>query len=145
MPIYYEARHIPLNLTERQLDDKVDALAEESEIDATTLELAKARWSAIEQAAGVKERLDVLARDLLDHFNTRQETWKGKAMIVCMSRRNAVSLHEALTQHPDCPPVKVVMTGNLGEDPTAWSQAGHLTTKAPAMTSKAISLTPTTR
>ncbi|MBE7469087.1 MAG: type I restriction endonuclease subunit R [Anaerolineae bacterium] len=129
-PIYYEARHIPLNLTERQLDDKVDALAEESEIDATTLELAKAKWSAIEQAAGVKERLVVLARDLLDHFTSRQQTLNGKAMIVCMSRRNAVSLYEALTQHADCPPVKVVMTGNLGEDPPAWSQAGHLTTKA---------------
>ncbi|MCG3208392.1 MAG: hypothetical protein FOGNACKC_01996 [Anaerolineae bacterium] len=130
VPIYYEARHIPLRLTNEQIDTDVDALAEQNTIDATTLELAKAKWSAIEQAAGVKERLETLARDLLDHFNSRQQTLKGKAMIVCMSRRNAVSLYNALTAHTDCPPVKVVMTGNLGEDPTEWSQAGHLTTKA---------------
>src|SRR6185295_6295131 len=113
-----------------RLDDKVDALAEESEIDPTTLALAQARWSAMEQAAGVKARQAVLARDLLDHFNSRQQTLNGKAMIVCMSRRNAVSLSEALSQHADCPSLRVVMTGNLGEDPPAWSQAGHLTTKA---------------
>jgi len=90
--IYYEARHIPLKLTDQQIDETVDALAEESEIDPTTLELAKAKWSAIEQAAGVQERLDTLARDLLDHFNSRQQTLNGKGMIVCMSRRNAVNL-----------------------------------------------------
>ncbi len=129
VPIYYEPRHIPLRLTNQDIDDDVDALAEQNTIDATSLEIAKAKWSAIEQAAGVKERLKTLARDLLDHFNSRQQTLQGKAMIVCMSRRNAVNLYDALTAHADCPPVKVVMTGNLGEDPPAWSKAGHLTTK----------------
>ena len=130
VPIYYEARHIPLHLTNEEIDEEVDALAEQNTIDATTLEIAKAKWSAIEQAAGVKERLDTLARDLLDHFNDRQQTLQGKAMIVCMSRRNAANLYTALNAHADCPPVKVIMTGNLGEDPIAWSKAGHLTTKA---------------
>jgi type I restriction enzyme R subunit len=130
VPIYYEARHIPLRLADDRIDDKVDALAEEAEVDAASLEAAKAKWSAVEQAAGVKERLDILARDLLAHFNSHQATLDGKAMIVCMSRRNAVALYGALTAFSDCPPVKVVMTGDLGEDPQAWSQAGHLTTKA---------------
>ena len=130
VPIYYEARYVPLKLVNPRLDQDVDALAEENQVDATQLELAKAKWSAIEQAAGVKERLDILARDLLDHFHRHQETLNGKAMVVCMSRRNAVKLYDALTAQPNCPQVKVVMTGNLGEDPSEWSQAGHLTTKA---------------
>lgn len=130
VPIYYEARHIPLKLIDQHIDDKVDALAEESEIDATTLELAKAKWSAIEQAAGTDDRVKTLTRDLLTHFNERQQTLNGKAMVVCMSRRNAVKVHQELTKLPACPPVKVVMTGNLGEDPEAWSRAGLLTTKA---------------
>jgi type I restriction enzyme, R subunit len=53
----------------------------------------------------------------------------GKAMVVCMSRRNCVKLYDALTDLPDCPEVKIVMTGNLTEDPPKWSQAGHITTK----------------
>ena len=46
-----------------------------------------------------------------------------------MSRRNAVALYDALASLPDCPEVRVVMTGNLAEDPRAWSEAGHITTK----------------
>jgi type I restriction enzyme, R subunit len=46
-----------------------------------------------------------------------------------MSRRNCVKLYDALTKLPGCPEVKIVMTGNLAEDPPAWSQAGHITTK----------------
>ncbi|MCB9100079.1 MAG: type I restriction endonuclease subunit R [Anaerolineales bacterium] len=129
VPIYYEARHIPLNLTAENLDSRVDALAADHGVDQNTLALAQAKWSAIEQAAGAQERLYILARDLLDHFNSRQQTFFGKAMIVCMSRRNAVGLYHALRSHADCPPVKVVMTGNLAEDPETWSQAGLLTTK----------------
>jgi len=30
---------------------------------------------------------------------------------------------------PGCPETRVVMTGNLGEDPPEWNEAGHLTTK----------------
>ena len=129
--IYYEARHIPLRLVNERIDASLAEIAEESENDlpAGELEAAKARWAAIERAAGVEERVDVLARDLLAHFNERQSGLKGKAMVVCMSRRNSVKLYDALTALPDCPEVKIVMTGNLAEDPKAWSEAGHITTK----------------
>jgi hypothetical protein len=61
----------------------------------------------------------------------------GKAMVVCMSRRNCVKLYDALTALPGCPEVKIVMTGNLSEDPPKWSQAGHITTKPQRDTIKA--------
>lgn len=128
--ILYEARHIPLRLANQTIDTSLSALAEDTEVEATQLEEVKAKWAAIEKAAGTKERSAILARDLLDHFNSRQEGLKGKAMIVCMSRQNCVNLYDALTAHPDCPPVKIVMTGNLAEDPPAWNEAGHITTKA---------------
>jgi type I restriction enzyme R subunit len=51
-------------------------------------------------------------------------------MVVCMTRANCVRLYDALTALPGCPEVKIVMTGNLSEDPPAWSAAGHITTKA---------------
>ncbi len=51
-------------------------------------------------------------------------------MIVCMTRANCVGLYDELSKLSDCPEIKIVMTGNLGEDPPEWSAAGHLTTKA---------------
>jgi len=35
-----------------------------------------------------RKRLDVVARDLVKHFEDRQSANYGKGMIVCMSRRN---------------------------------------------------------
>ncbi len=129
--IFYEARHIPLRLVNQRIDASLAEIAEEqeTELPAGELEAAKARWAAIERAAGVQERVDMLAQDLLAHFLERQQGLKGKAMVVCMSRRNCVKLYDALTALPGCPEVKIVMTGNLAEDPKAWSQAGHITTK----------------
>ena len=46
-----------------------------------------------------------------------------------MTRPHCVRLYDALTALPNCPEVKIVMTGNLGVDPPAWSAAGHITTK----------------
>ena len=46
-----------------------------------------------------------------------------------MTRQNCVRLYDALTDLPGCPEVKVVMTGNLSDDPPEWNKAGHLTTK----------------
>ena len=130
--ILYEARHIPLALENEQVDTELDAIAEDLEVGSTQLEEAKANWTVIEKAAGTKNRGGVLANDLLTHFNTRQQALEGKAMIVCMSRRNCVTLYDALTSLPDCPEIKVVMTGNLSEDPPEWNQAGHITTKSRA-------------
>ena len=86
-----------------------------------------------------------LAADLLAHFLDRTATLQGKAMVVCMERENCVRLYEALTGLPGCPEIKIVMTGNLGEDPDEWSERGYLTTKASATRSSSAWWTPTIR
>ena len=88
------------------------------------------RWAALAAAARAAERMKDLADDLLAHYLDRSATLKGKAMVVCMERENCVRLYEALSALPDCPEIKIVMTGNLAEDPPEWSQKGYLTTKA---------------
>jgi type I restriction enzyme R subunit len=127
VPIYYEPRLIKLELTNEQIDAQLAEITEETGTDASQLE--RARWAAIAEAAGTKERVEDLAKTLLDHFQKRNQMLNGKAMVVCMSRRNCVKLYDALTKLPGCPEVKIVMTGNLAEDPPQWSQAGHITTK----------------
>jgi type I restriction enzyme R subunit len=127
VPIYYEPRQVRLHLTSTDVDA---ALAEIASGEAVTdLERRKSRWAALAAAAGTRERVADLARDLLTHFQARTATLDGKAMAVCMTRANAVRLYAALTALTGCPEVKVVMTGNLAEDPVAWSEAGHITTK----------------
>jgi type I restriction enzyme, R subunit len=127
--IVYVPRQIPLKLTAgEEIDTDLDQIIEEHEV--SDRERRKNRWATMAKAAGARERVGELASNLLEHYLDRTATLAGKAMAVCMTRENCVRLYDALTALPGCPEVKVVMTGNLSDDPPEWSEAGHYTTKA---------------
>lgn len=119
--IFYEPRLAKLHLWNEGIDDEVDAITEDQE------DTGNLKWAAIEDAAGSSDRVNKIARDILTHFTNRTETLAGKAMIVCMSRRNCVKMYEALTALEGCPEVAVVMTGNISKDPISWNE--HFRTK----------------
>jgi len=128
VPIFYEPRQIKLGLVAEGAEAVYESLTED--LDPDQKRRNERRWAALAAAAGAKDRVEELARDLLAHFQGRTATLKGKAMAVCMTRENCVRLYDALTALKGCPEVKAVMTGDLGKDPEAWSRAGHITTKA---------------
>lgn len=134
VPIYYEARLVKLHLLNEKINEELEEIMEGEEAEAERL---KAKWAAIEAAAGTKERLAEIAQDILTHFEERTKTLFGKAIIVCMSRRICVALYEEIIKlrpgwhdkETNKGKIKIVMTGNLSEDPKEWSEAGHITTK----------------
>ncbi|MGD9588734.1 MAG: type I restriction endonuclease subunit R [Pyrinomonadaceae bacterium] len=128
VPIFYEPRQIKLNLSKKDIDAAFDEIAEAHTVEE--VEPWKAKWAALASAAGTKERVAELADDLLKHFADRTSTLKGKAMVVCMTRQNCVSVYEALTASPSCPEAKLIMTANFATDPKEWSAKGYYTTKA---------------
>ena len=128
VPIYYDPQLIKLKLTNEKINAELQEILEETGSDASQAE--RARWAAVAEAAGTKERIAELAAKLLDHFQKRNAMINGKAMVVCMSRRNCARLYDALVGAARLPrEVKIVMTGNLSEDPPEWSATGHITTK----------------
>jgi type I restriction enzyme R subunit len=128
VPIYYEPRQIRLHLSKEDIDTLFDRITAGENPEEVSRQIG--RWAALAAAARADGRVKVLAKDLLAHYLNRSATLRGKAMVVCMERANCVRLYEELTDLPDCPEIKIVMTGNLGEDPPEWSQKGYLTTKA---------------
>ncbi len=129
--IYYEPRQIRLHLSRRDIDDALNEIAAGADPEELTdLERKKARWAALAEAAGAPDRVADLARDLQTHYQERTKLLSGKAMVVCMTRRNCVRLYDALTALPGCPEVKIVMTGDITKDPKDWAAAGHISTKA---------------
>lgn len=133
VPIYYEARLAKLHLINEDIDKELEEITESDE----EAERLKAKWAAIEAAAGTKERMEEIASDVLSHFEERTKTLLGKAIIVCMSRRICVGLYnEIIKLHPDWHrkdidkgQIKIIMTGDLTKDPKQWNEAGHITTK----------------
>lgn len=134
VPIFYAPRQIKLHLGDREVDAALAEIA--AKFEPGEVERRKSRWAALAAAAGAKGRVEELATDLLAHFLDRTSTLRGKAMAVCMTRENCVRLYDEITKLPGCPEIKVVMTGNLSEDPPEWSEAGHFTTKAQRETIK---------
>jgi len=121
--IFYEPRLAKLNITNQDIDEE----AEEITAGMPVNESNRMKWAAVEDAAGADDRVQKVAEDILNHYTKRAASLEGKAMIVCMSRRNCVKLYDAITKLHDCPEVAVVMTGNIGKDPQQWNV--HFRTK----------------
>lgn len=136
VPIYYESRLARIELDEDEraaIDEEIDDLLEEDE--EAEGERRKAKWSRMEALVGAQDRLDLVAQDIVRHFEDRMSAMDGKGMIVCMSRRICVELYAAITslrpewhnEDDDKGALKVVMTGNAA-DPKPWQK--HVGTKA---------------
>jgi type I restriction enzyme R subunit len=136
VPIYYESRLARIELPDEE-KPKIDAEIEElTEDEATTeQERIKRRWATVEALVGSEKRLAMVAADLVRHFEDRVAAMDGKAMVVCMSRRICVALHDQIIQlRPDwhsnddaAGTIKVVMTGSAA-DPPGWQP--HIGSKA---------------
>lgn len=120
VPIYYEPKMVPLNL-KASYTAELEAIAEGED------EAASSVWAAVEDAAGAEDRVKRVATDILAHFQKRTASLDGKAMIVCMSRRNCVKMYDALIALEGCPEIAVIMTSNIGKDPEEWNP--HVRTK----------------
>jgi len=134
--IYYESRLAKVNLTEEgrklieQFDAELDDAGELDEAQAT-----KMKWAKLEAIVGNDERISILANDIVNHYEERQKTFNGKALIVAMSRRIAVNLYNAIVKlRPDWHNddldkgiIKVVMTSSSSDGVVIQK---HHTTKA---------------
>jgi type I restriction enzyme R subunit len=91
--IFYESRLAKVALSEegrkliKELDDELD------QDELTDTQKAKAKWTQMEALIGSEQRIRNIAQDIVSHFETRQEVFVGKGMIVCMSRRIAANLY----------------------------------------------------
>ena len=136
VPIYYESRLAEIALDEGEkphIDPEFEEITETEEDESR--ERLKSKWAQLEALVGAEKRIGLIAADIVAHFETRQAALDGKAMIVCMSRRICVDLHDAIVRlrpawyDPDDDKglLKVVMTGSAA-DGEGWQP--HIRNKA---------------
>ncbi len=115
VPIYYEARLVELHLTNEFIDEEFDEISEGLEEEEK--EKLKAKYARLEKLILNPERLEKIAKDMVEHFNKRLEEFEGKAMVVVISREVAVELYNKIKEIPNAPSVAVVISGNKQKDP----------------------------
>ncbi|MFA5856887.1 MAG: type I restriction endonuclease subunit R, partial [Candidatus Pacearchaeota archaeon] len=127
--IFYESRLAKLEIKPEErlkIDPNFEEVTEGEEI--SQKEKLKSKWARMEAVAGSTERLKRIAKDIVDHFENRKNVIEGKAMIVCMSRRICVDLHNEIVKlkpewynkDDDKGFIKVIMTGKTSE--TNWQE-----------------------
>ena len=134
--IFYENRlaKIELDPEERKIiDERIEEVTEEDEL--TERQQRFAKWTQQEAIVGSEKRLHQIAADLIKHFELRAEVFEGKGMVVCMSRRICVALHDEIIKirpewyngEDDKGAIKVIMTGS-SSDPLDWQE--HIRNKS---------------
>ncbi|CAC9505049.1 Type I restriction-modification system, restriction subunit R (EC 3.1.21.3) [uncultured Gammaproteobacteria bacterium] len=134
VPISYESRLVKMNLekkTEKDFDDEINNIADTTE---EQLEKAKKKTATIDAIVGHPDRLKDVAKDIVMHFEARQEVFEGKAMIVGMTRNICVRLYDEIvalkpewhSDDLDKGMIKVIMTSS-SDDPELFQP--HHTTK----------------
>ena len=122
--IFYENRLAKINLKDEEkprVDAEFEELTESEEM--SDRQKLKAKWARLEAIVGNEQRLALIAKDIISHFESRNAVMDGKAMIVCMSRRICVDLYEQIVKlrpdwHSDDDTegeIKVVMTGSSSD------------------------------
>lgn len=125
VPIYYESRLAKLDVNQallEQLNAEVEDVFEDEE-DNAKRQTEKSKWATLEKLVGAEPRLQQVARDLVTHFETRNEATTGKGLIVGMSRDICAHLYNAIVAlrpgwhdpDPEKGAIKVVMTGSAAD------------------------------
>ncbi|MDA7984073.1 MAG: type I restriction endonuclease subunit R, partial [Alphaproteobacteria bacterium] len=144
VPIFYESRLARLNLPEDEkakMDAEIESLTEGET--AAEKERLKRKWTDIKAVAGAKQRLEMIAKDLVEHHEKRSRAMasagiaEGKAMIVCMSRKICVALHDEIvalrpewrSDDQNGGKIKVVMTGGPADPENLQPHIGRKTYK----------------
>ncbi|MCX7785709.1 MAG: type I restriction endonuclease subunit R [candidate division WOR-3 bacterium] len=130
VPIYYESRLAKLELKPEErphIDEDFEEVTEGEEREQK--ERLKTKWARLEKIVGAENRIKRVAEDIVQHWEKRLSVLDGKAMIVCMSRRICIDLHNEIIklrpewyhQDDDKGIIKIVMTGSA-TDPPQWQE-----------------------
>jgi len=133
--IYYENRIIKLESDDVELekiDEEFEELSEGYEDEQK--EKMKGKFSKLEAIVGSPNRIKQLAEDIVNHYEAKSKAMetKGKAMIVCMSRKICVKLYDEIEKlRPNwCSDdvnkgkIKVVITGSSSDDEDLQKHVG---------------------
>lgn len=119
VPIYYEPRIVKLSIDEAGVQAAEAKIAQYATRDENGQETPENVRVPLEQLYGAPERLERVAKFVVEHWEERRAAMEGKAMLVTMSRDIAARLYDEMRKlrpawHDDDDAkgaVKVIMTG----------------------------------
>lgn len=121
VPIYYEMQLIKLLPDDAGIAEAERLISEVADSEDAGVTKDPDITVPLEELAGAKGRLELLAAQIVGHFDRRSDVINGKAMIVCMSRNVCMDLYDEIValrpdwhaDEDDGGSIKVVMDANV--------------------------------
>jgi type I restriction enzyme R subunit len=123
VPIYYEMWLVKLLPDEAGIAEAERQLNAVAEADKEGRRVPANIEVPLQELVGARERVKLVAKEIVEHLEKRREVIEGKAMAVCMSRAICMDLYDEIVAlrpqwhagEDDAGFVKVVMTGSAAE------------------------------
>ena len=121
VPISYESRMARVGLNQKILDeiDRYYAFVEESgAADEIAINKSKQMMAKISQVIEDPDRLELIVKDIIDHYEERKDMTANHAMVVAYSRKSAYIMYQKFLElRPDYKDVVNVVITPSNKDP----------------------------
>lgn len=118
--LFYESRLAKVWLDDRKLEeiDQYYSSMYKEGVTEDLINMSKSQMSRMELLIGDEDRLKLLAKDIIEHYENRKGILNDKAMIVCMSRKIAFDLYNMmLSLRPEYnEQLKLIVTSSNRDD-----------------------------
>jgi len=95
--LYYENRIPELQLVNDNLNEEMEHLLEEAELDEVQEKKLEREFAREYHLITRDDRLEVVAKDLVEHFTGRG--FQGKGMVVCIDKATAIRMYNKVQKH----------------------------------------------
>lgn len=141
VPIFYEPRIVKLTIDEAGLAEAEKKLAEAAKADDEGTEEPDDVKVELEHLVGAPDRVERVAKFVVEHWEKRRSAMEGKAMVVTMSREIAMRLYDEIRklrpdwhhEDDDRGAMKVIMTEgcrpSAAENPPRLTRSGSSRSK----------------
>lgn len=127
VPISYESRMARVGLNQKILDeiDRYYAFVEESEVaDDIAINKSKQMMATISQVIEDPDRLELIVKDIIDHYEERKDMVANHAMVVAYSRKSAYTMYKKFLElRPDYEDVVNMIITPSNKDPEEMQKA----------------------
>lgn len=114
VPLVYEGRIIPQDVTNEKIDDYLKYIIEP--LNQERQEDMKRKWSRFLPLAQTRQRIDMVAFDIHEHFKSYAQPKGFKAMAAVSSRPAAIDLHKSLRKLGGIKTAVVISPENVKEN-----------------------------
>ena len=121
VPIMYEARMARVGLNQKlldEIDDYYNMLETEEGVEDYKIAESKKEMAKMEQIIEDPDRLEMIVKDIINHYEDIQTSVANKAMVVAYSRKSAYTMYKKFLElRPDWEnKVHMVITANNKDD-----------------------------